>query len=197
MDSSPAPRTGRPVPAGRRARSKSGRCGRPGQADGRGRACASSLAIGPVRFACIRAIRSTGCAGGSAWNWSILTRVDPQDLSCASGAELDRLDLATLDQASLVEAFTSAAGLRDDTRTARFASELLQRRPAALASLDLTSVVSPLVRLAMGRNDYKAALSWLKEARALASGEIGDDTGGLARGSLRESGPSRIGDGCL
>jgi hypothetical protein len=28
-----------------------------------------------------------------------------------------------------------------------------------------------LVRLAMGRNDYKAALSWLKEARSMAGGE--------------------------
>ena len=42
--------------------------------------------------------------------------VDMQDLGCASGAELDLLDLATLDDSRLVEAFTSAAGLRDDAR---------------------------------------------------------------------------------
>ena len=77
--------------------------------------------------------------------------VDLQDLGCASGDELDRLDPATLDDSRLVEAFTSAAGLRDDARTARLASELLKRRPGAMASLDLTAVVSPLVRLAMGR----------------------------------------------
>ena len=97
--------------------------------------------------------------------------VDLQDLGCASGEELDRLDPATLDDSRLVEAFTSAAGLRDDARTARLASELLKRRPAAMASLDLTAVVSPLVRLAMGRNDYKAALSWLKEARSMSGGD--------------------------
>jgi tetratricopeptide (TPR) repeat protein len=96
--------------------------------------------------------------------------VDIQDLGCGSGAELDLLDLATLDDSRLVEAFTSAAGLRDDARTARFAAELLKRRPAVMAFLDLTSVVAPLVRLAMSRNDYKAALSWLKEGRSMTSG---------------------------
>jgi hypothetical protein len=33
-------------------------------------------------------------------------------------------------------------------------------------------VVSPLVRQAMGRNDSKGALSWLKEARSVASGGV-------------------------
>ena len=80
--------------------------------------------------------------------------------------ELDRLDPATLDDARLVEAFTSAAGLRDDARTARLAAELLNAQSAALRVARLTSVVSPLVRQAMGRDDYKAALSWLKEARS-------------------------------
>ncbi len=97
--------------------------------------------------------------------------VDLQDLGCASGAELDLLDLTTLDDSRLVEAFTSAAGLRDDARTVRFAADLLKRRPAAMASLDLTSVVSPLLRLAMARNDSKAALNWLKEGRSMAGGE--------------------------
>ena len=96
--------------------------------------------------------------------------VDLSDLSCASGDELDRLDPATLDDARLIEACTSAAGLRDDARTARLAFALFKRRPAALASLDLTAVVSPLVRLAVGRGDYKAALSWLKEARSMTDG---------------------------
>ena len=105
--------------------------------------------------------------------------VDMQDLGCASGKELDLLELATLDDSRLVEAFTSAAGLRDDARTARFASELLKRRPAAMALLDLTSVVAPLVRLALGRNEYKAALSWLKEGRSMTSGDR-DHARGLA-----------------
>jgi hypothetical protein len=97
--------------------------------------------------------------------------VDLQDLACASGDELDRIDPTTLDDSRLIEAVTSAAGLRDDARSARLASELLKRRPAAVASLDLTFVVAPLVRLAMGRGDYKGALSWLKEARSMSGGE--------------------------
>ena len=98
--------------------------------------------------------------------------VDPLDLDCASGAELDLLNLAALDDSRLVEALLSSAGLRDDARTSRFSSELLKRRPAALTSLDLPSVVSPLVRQAMSRNDYKSALSWLKEARSMADGDV-------------------------
>ena len=98
--------------------------------------------------------------------------VDPLDLGCASGAELDLLDAAALDDSRLAEAFTSAAGLRDDARTARVATELLKRRPTTPTSLDLTSVVSPLVRQAMGRDDYKGALSWLKEARSMAAGGV-------------------------
>ncbi len=97
--------------------------------------------------------------------------VDLQDLSCASGEELDRLDPAALDDTRLIEAFTSAAGLRDDARTSRLASELLKRQPAAMTPLDLTAIVSPLVRLAVSRGDYKAALTWLKEARSMSSGE--------------------------
>jgi tetratricopeptide (TPR) repeat protein len=97
--------------------------------------------------------------------------VDLNDLSCASPPELDRLDVATLDDARLVEAFTSAAGLRNDERTSRLASELLKRRPAALASLDLASVVSPLIRQALARNDVQEAVDRLTEARSLSFGE--------------------------
>jgi len=97
--------------------------------------------------------------------------VDPHDLGCRAALELDRLDLATLGDTQLLEGFTSAAGLRDDARTARWAAELLGRRPAALACLDLTSVVSPLIRQAMAHHDVKRALSWLKEARSMSSGE--------------------------
>ena len=90
--------------------------------------------------------------------------VDVADLGCASAAELDRLDPATLDDTRLVEAFTSAAGLKDDARTGRLAAELLKRRPIALQSLDLAEVVAPLVRQAIARNDIDGAVSWLKEA---------------------------------
>ena len=90
--------------------------------------------------------------------------VDPEDLGCASAFELDRLDPATIDDARLVEAFTSSAGLRDDARTGRVASELFKRKPIALKTLDLAAVVAPLVRQAINRNDIDGAVSWLKEA---------------------------------
>jgi tetratricopeptide (TPR) repeat protein len=93
--------------------------------------------------------------------------VDPKDLGCASAEELDRLDPATLDDARLVEAFTSAAGLKDDARTGRLAAELLKRRPIALRSLDLGEVVAPLVRQSIARNDIDGAVSWLNEARSI------------------------------
>jgi tetratricopeptide (TPR) repeat protein len=96
--------------------------------------------------------------------------VDAHDLACASADELDDLDVGKLDDAALVEAFTSAAGLRNDARTARFATELFRRQPGALTSLELTSVVSPLVRQVMRRNEFDNALSWLKTARTLSDG---------------------------
>jgi tetratricopeptide (TPR) repeat protein len=97
--------------------------------------------------------------------------VDLEDLGCASPEELDRLDPAALDDLRLIEAFTSAAGLRDDARTSRLAGELLNRRPVALESLDLTSVAAPLVRQAIARGDVEEAVRWLKLARSNSEGE--------------------------
>ena len=90
------------------------------------------------------------------------------DLACAAPDELDRLDPSVLDDVALLEAVASAAGLRDDARTARLASELLKRRPAAIRPFDLTAVVSPLVRQAMSRDDYDGALSWIEQAKSMA-----------------------------
>jgi tetratricopeptide (TPR) repeat protein len=96
--------------------------------------------------------------------------VDPQDLACASAEELDSLESSNLDDSLLLEAFASAAGLRDDARTARLAAELLARRPETLMSLELTSVVAPLVRRAMECDDFNVALNWLEQARAMSVG---------------------------
>ncbi|MFI5458679.1 MAG: hypothetical protein ACHRXM_24885 [Isosphaerales bacterium] len=98
------------------------------------------------------------------------TTVDPMDLGCAAPDELDRLDAAVLDDLGLLEAVTSAAGLKDDARTARLASGLVERRPGAIPPFDLTSVVSALVRNAMSRDDYDGAMSWIDQARSM-----GDD----------------------
>ena len=128
------------------------------------------MATGPARFCCTRAIPSTGCGAGWVSSWSIPPRSTWPTWAAPARVELDRLDPSTLDDARLVEAFTSAAGLRDDARTARLASELLKRRPALLDSLDLTSVVSPLVRLAIARDDQSAAVDWLKQVRSISTG---------------------------
>ena len=94
--------------------------------------------------------------------------VDLNDLACAAPDDLDRLDPAALNDMALLEAVASAAGLGDDPRTARLASALLERRPAAIRPPDLTAAVSPLVRQAMSRDDYDGALSWIDQARSMA-----------------------------
>jgi tetratricopeptide (TPR) repeat protein len=98
--------------------------------------------------------------------------VDPNDLTCASPEELDRLSPAALDDVPLAEAAASAAGLRDDERTARFGSALIGRKTRAIPEFDVTGVVSALVRRAMSQGDFNAALSWIEQARPLASAEI-------------------------
>jgi tetratricopeptide (TPR) repeat protein len=95
--------------------------------------------------------------------------VDFHDLSCASLAELQDQDQNDLDDLRLVETFKSAAGLRDDELTARFAMEVVRRKPGHLAQLDLCTLFAPLVRLAMQGGKPREALDWLEQARALCS----------------------------
>ncbi len=97
--------------------------------------------------------------------------VDRQELGCASPVELDRLELAALDDARLVEAVASAAGLRDDARTARFVATLFERGPAAVDQLDLAAAVGPLVRQALSRGDHDQALRWIERAKPMADGQ--------------------------
>ena len=90
--------------------------------------------------------------------------VDPEDLGCASALELDRLDPATIDDARLVEAFTSSAGLRDDARTGRVGERTVQAQADRTKDARPRGRVAPLVRQAINRNDIDGAVSWLKEA---------------------------------
>jgi len=94
--------------------------------------------------------------------------VDPQDLSCASLAELQDLSAHDLDDVRLAEAFKSAAGLREDDLTIRFAAELARRQPDQLGQLDLSAVYAPLIRQSMQRGKPQEALNWLEQARSLA-----------------------------
>ncbi len=97
--------------------------------------------------------------------------VDRLDLACADPDEIDALDPAALDDVRLGDAAQSAAGLRDDARTARFASELFGRAPDALRAADIMAVISPLLRQAMSREDHHLALRWIDRARRMVGGE--------------------------
>ena len=70
--------------------------------------------------------------------------------------------LASLDDASLIDAASSAAGLGDDARTARFAAELVRRGSQSARAIDLRPLVSALVRQAIGRGDADDALKWIE-----------------------------------
>jgi tetratricopeptide (TPR) repeat protein len=95
---------------------------------------------------------------------------DPNDLSCAGEAELNRLDPAALDDARLIEAYESSAALHDDALAARFAAALIQRNPPFLADLALSPLFATLVREALRLDRPDEALAWLDQARALAGG---------------------------
>jgi tetratricopeptide (TPR) repeat protein len=100
------------------------------------------------------------------------TSVDATDLSCASQSDLESLAEGELDDHPLAEAFQSAAGLRDDALSARFAAELVRRQPPELKRLDLAAVYAPLVRQAMKRGDAGQALESLDRARTLGTDEL-------------------------
>jgi hypothetical protein len=95
--------------------------------------------------------------------------VDAADLTCASAAELDKLDPAALDVHRLAEAFESATGLRDDTRAARFAAELTSRGPDAVATshVNLEPLCATRIRDALARRDPTGALACLDQTAAL------------------------------
>jgi tetratricopeptide (TPR) repeat protein len=95
--------------------------------------------------------------------------VDPRDLSCASLSGLQALDPEELDDTRLAEAFESAAGLRDDPLTTRFAGELSRRNSIELGRLDLISVYAPLIRQEMQRENPDQALQLLDQARTLGT----------------------------
>jgi hypothetical protein len=96
--------------------------------------------------------------------------VDPLDLGCAAPDELDLLEPATLDDARLMDAASSAAGLGGDARTARFAAELL-RRGSEPRPVDLRPLVSALVRRAISRGEEDDALRQIDRARPMADAD--------------------------
>jgi hypothetical protein len=97
--------------------------------------------------------------------------IEPDDPSCMSGDELARLNPSELDEPRLIEAYESAAGLRDDDLAARFAAELARRDAPSLARIDTPSLIATLVREAMKADNAAQALEWLDQARQLNRGQ--------------------------
>ena len=94
--------------------------------------------------------------------------VDAEDLTCAPPDELDRLDITTLDTHRLADAATSAAGLRDDTRTARFTAQLLEL-PQPRPIPNLPTLIAACIRQSMARHNVHAALDWITRATPWAT----------------------------
>ena len=114
--------------------------------------------------------------------------VDADDLTCLGERELDALDPGTLDGHRLADAFASAAGLRDDARTARFATALVTRGFPTSNGPDPATVFAPLVResLRLGRPDE--ALNWLSAAPKSGDGQISREFNVWAAEILARSG---------
>ena len=83
--------------------------------------------------------------------------IDPTDPGCMGVAELDSLELDSLEMTALVDAFRSALALGDDERTARFASRLLDGPGSPPAWIEPESLVAPLVRHAIAGGDPSEA----------------------------------------
>ena len=93
--------------------------------------------------------------------------VDPADLSCAGLAELSALTPDELDDHQLVEAFQSAAGLRDDATAAELAEALLSRRPEGLRRIAADDLAACLVRRETTARRFDSALEWIDRVRPL------------------------------
>jgi tetratricopeptide (TPR) repeat protein len=98
--------------------------------------------------------------------------LDPNDLTCAGGRELDQIAPETLESPRMADALASAVGLGDEERTARFARALAARGPDAYGGIDPTAIFAPLVREALRDNEPEQALEWLARARAGSTGAL-------------------------
>jgi hypothetical protein len=93
--------------------------------------------------------------------------VDDSDKGCMTGNELDALDLSSLDDQALADAFRSAASLGNDARTSRFAKTLLDRESALLARMPLKDLFAPLIRASLDTTDTELALDCIDQAIAV------------------------------
>ena len=96
--------------------------------------------------------------------------VEPDDTSCMSEDELDRLDLDQLTGPSLAEAYLSATALGDDRRTARIAAQLVKSPEMASAEVVGPDLFAVLVREAIRVDNPGDALQWLERGRETHGG---------------------------
>ena len=123
---------GEPVAAGCFNRRRARRCGRAGQAHG-GRETARTARRprehqGPLQGISVRPLAKAARPG--------MRRLPPRSIRSTWAVQRPMSStcwiLAALDDARLIDAASSAAGLGDDARTARFAAELVRRGAATL-----------------------------------------------------------------
>ncbi|MBX6312109.1 MAG: hypothetical protein IRY99_04200 [Isosphaeraceae bacterium] len=93
--------------------------------------------------------------------------VDPADVSCMSADELERLEVASLDEARLVEAYRSARAVCDPWTTGRLAKVLAERSPSALVRVDPPRLAERVVFATFDQEGLARALEWLDRAIAL------------------------------
>lgn len=88
--------------------------------------------------------------------------VDREDLACASGSELDRLEIAALTDSRLIDAFESSLALGDDSRSARFAEAALARPRPADRAISPLELIAPIVRNAIDSEGVDAAIGTIE-----------------------------------
>ena len=112
--------------------------------------------------------------------------VDRDDLACASGRELDRLDGADLTDSRRIEAFESSIALGDDARSARFAEAALARPRPAECAVSPLELIAPIVRNAIASKGVDAAIRTIERIveRTTWNDSASESTLALWRGEL-------------
>ncbi len=93
--------------------------------------------------------------------------VDPDDVTCMSGDELDRLDPTTLNPSRLIEAYQSARVVASHDTVVRIARDAVERDPSILVRVDVPRLASTLIFEALAEEGPDAAVSWIDRAITL------------------------------
>ena len=126
-----------------RRRTRGGETPWPGPSSTPWSGSASSSGAAPRRWRCTRAIPSIASAAGSASTRSSPTRSTRQTSRAPASPSSESLSPDELDDRRLAEAFESAAGLRDDALTCRFAAELARRQAGGIPGASTSPPSTP------------------------------------------------------